>query len=186
MVLCVLIAIDCKHLAETSQVPQLYCIHYQNRGWGPWLGRDTLYDRTNSKPCWTTSFVQHCIVSILHDFALFCIALVWSESHLHICIARHWLCTLQNPQLLKIGLEEPICESEQLRSLLSLHRKFFRSDLNPLLAFKTKILFRGRGEVIESLRQEFFFFNFQNVNWKLENFLAKVLLLNKKCDRPRC
>jgi len=39
---------------------------------------------------------------------------------------------------------------EQLRSLLS-HRKFRRSDLNSLLALKTKILFRGRGEVIEDL-----------------------------------
>ena len=24
-------------LSHDSQVPQLYCIHYQSRGWGPWL-----------------------------------------------------------------------------------------------------------------------------------------------------
>jgi len=64
---------------------------------------------------------------------------------------------------------------EQLRSLLS-HRKFRRSDLNSLLALKTKILFRGRGEVIEDLgagprgstREKMFNFQFSKSELKLK------------------
>jgi len=116
------------------------------------------------------SIAQQCIALFWSGWL--CIVLHWSDLN-HNCIARHCLCTLQKPSVAQHRLTTNLWIWNNWEAYFQ-ERKFRRSDLNSLLALKTKILFRGRGEVIEDLgagarvSTKGKLFNFQNLNWKLK------------------
>ena len=116
----------------------------------------------------------HCVVLIC--MTLHCIALIWSDLN-HNCIARHCLCTLQKPSVAQHRLKTNLWIWNNWEAYFQ-ERKFCRSDLNSLLALKTKILFRGRGEVIEDLgagakgstKEKISNFQFSKSELRIENY----------------